>query len=128
MSPMILLVLAVFAVILFLAARASELFCLSVRDGRVIVVRGKIPGALLSDIRDVVSEPAVVRATVRAVKADGSASLIVSGDIDEGREQRLRNVFHLYPLSKLRAAPAIPRPTWGQVLGIAWLAWLLDRR
>jgi len=52
----------------------------------------------------------------------------VSGDIDEGRAQRLKNCFRLYPISMLRSAPIVGRPTLGQVLGIAWLAWLLDRR
>src|SRR5258706_16303962 len=111
---MIFLVLAVFAVILFLAARSRELFVLSVREGRVLVVRGRIPGGLLSDIRDVVSKPAALRATIRAIKEDSGARLVVSGQVDAGREQRLRNIFHLYPVSKLRAAPAIARPTWGQ--------------
>lgn len=128
MSPMILIVLAVFLIIFFLAARARQLFCLSVRDGRVLVVRGRIPGTLLSDIREVVGEPPVGKATIVALKEEDGARLAVSGDIDPGRAQRLRNIFHLYPLSKLRAAPAVARPTLGQMLGIAWLAWLLDRR
>jgi hypothetical protein len=105
----------------------NELFCVSVRDGRVLVLRGRIPAGLLSDIRDVVERPAVARATIRAMKDSGSARLTVSG-MDEGRAQRLRNVFGLYPISRLRAAPALAKPTLGQLLGIAWLAWLLDRR
>jgi hypothetical protein len=128
MSPMVFVALGVFGIILFLAARARELFCLSVRDGRVLVVRGRIPGTLLSDIRDVVGQPLVRRATILAVKEEGGARLVMSGDIDEGRKQRLRNTFHLYPLANLRAAPPVKRPTIGQILGIAWLAWLLDRR
>ncbi len=109
-------------------SRANELFCISVRGGRVLVVRGRIPGGLLSDIRDVVGKPPVKRATIRAAKQEHGARLVVSGAIDEGREQRLRNIFRLYPLSNLRAAPTVRQPTLGQVLGIAWLAWLLDRR
>jgi hypothetical protein len=92
----------------------------------MLVVR--IPGRLLSDIRDVVSKPAVLRATIRATKQEHGARLVVSGAIDEGREQCLRNIFRLYPLSNLRAAPAIGQPTVGQLLGIASLAWILDRR
>lgn len=105
----------------------NELFCVSVRDGRVLVLRGRIPAGLLGDIRDVVARPPVARATIRAMKDSGSARLSVSG-VDEGRAQRLRNVFGLYPVSRLRAAPALARPTLGQILGIAWLAWLLERR
>jgi len=125
---MLLLLVAVIGIaVYYWASRASELFCLSVRNGRVLVVRGRIPGGLLSDIRDVVSKPVVAHATIRAVKQEHGARLAVSG-LDEGREQRLRNIFRLYPISNLRAAPLIEKPTLGQVLGIAWLAWLLDRR
>lgn len=124
-----LLLIAVVALVAYLwTARARELFCVSVRDGRVLVVRGRVPGGLLSDIRNVVGKPVVGRATIRAVRQEHGARLSVSGDIDEGREQRLRNIFRLYPLSNLRAAPAVAQPTLGQVLGIAWLAWWLDRR
>jgi hypothetical protein len=93
----------------------------------VLVVRGRIPGGLVSDIRDVVAKPVVKSATIRGVKHEQGARLAMSG-IDEGREQRLRNIFHLYPISKLRAAPPIQNPTVGQMLGIAWIAWILDRR
>lgn len=122
-------VLAVFVVgFLIWTWHADELFCVSVRDGKVLVIRGRIPGGLLSDFHDVVSRPAVSRATLRAMKDAGGACLSVSGDVDAGRVQRLRNVFGLYPVSKLRSAPPIAKPSFGQRLGIAWLAWLLDRR
>ncbi len=40
----------------------------------------------------------------------------------------MRNAFMLYPSAQLRSAPAIARPTLGQVVGIAWLAWMLEPR
>jgi hypothetical protein len=107
--------------------RARELFRLSVRGGRVLVVGGRIPPGLLSDIEDMVRRPPVGRATIVARAEEHGARIFASG-LDEGREQRLRNIFALYPASRLRQAPAIRRPTLGQLLGIAWLAWLLDRR
>ncbi len=123
------LVIVAFVVIVLVAsARANELFRLSVRDGRVLVVRGRIPVILLSDIRDVVSKPPVSNATLRAVKESNTARLVVTGAVDAGRAQRLRNVFGLYPIASLRAAPPLAQPTLGQILGIAWLAWLLERR
>lgn len=125
---MALLALIVFvAVVLFWASRGSEIFCLSVRDGRLLVVRGRVPAALVAQIRDVVARPPVRRATIRAVKAETGARLVVSGDVDEGRAQRLRNLFGLYPAAKLRAAPVVTERSVGQFLGIAWLAWLFDR-
>lgn len=123
-----LVIVAFVVIVLWASARANELFRLSVRDGRVLVVRGRIPVGLLSDIRDVVSKPPVAHATIRAVKESNAARLVVGGAVDPGRAQRLRNVFGLYPIASLRAAPPLARPTWGQILGIAWLAWLLERR
>lgn len=105
--------------------RAGELFCVSVRNGRVLVVRGRPPAGFVSDMRGVAR--GVRRATIRAVKHEDRARLSFSGDLGEAREQRLRNLFALYPASKLRQAPAIGKPTLGQILGIAWLAWWLDR-
>jgi hypothetical protein len=106
--------------------RAGELFYLSVHDGRVLVVRGRAPAGFVREARDVVR--GVRRATICAMKEEHGARLFFSGDLGEAREQRLRNLFGLYPASRLRHAPAIARPTLGQVLGVAWLAWLLDRR
>lgn len=105
--------------------RAGELFLLSVRDGRVLVVRGRAPAGFVREAREVVR--GVRRASIHAMKEEHGARLSFSGDLGEAREQRLRNIFALYPASKLRHAPAIARPTFGQILGIAWLAWLLDR-
>jgi hypothetical protein len=108
--------------------RQSELFCLSVRAGRVLVVRGRVPAGLLSDVRAIVARPPASRATIKAVKGERGARLVFSGDIGEHQEQRLRNVFALYPASRLRHAPPIARPTMGQLIGVAWLAWLFERR
>jgi hypothetical protein len=105
--------------------RAGELFCLAVKDGHVLVVRGRAPAGFVSEVKEVVR--GVRSATIRGVKGEDRARLSFSGDLGGAREQRLRNLFALYPASKLRQAPAIARPTLGQILGIAWLAWLLDR-
>lgn len=122
------LVLAIVAVVVFFAWRAAEIFCVSVRDGRVLVIRGRVPPALLRAIREIVgSQPEVTHGTIRAVRGEHGARLTASGAIDASRLQRLRNAFGLFPTSKLRAASPVARPTLGQVLGIAWLAWLLDR-
>jgi len=122
------LVLAIVAVVVFFAWRAAEIFCVSIRKGRVLVIRGRVPPALLRAIREIVgSQPEVTHGTIRAVRGEHGARLTASGAIDESRLQRLRNAFGLFPTSKLRAAAPVARPTLGQVLGIAWLAWLLDR-
>lgn len=120
---------AIFAVVigffLFVVHWQNTLFVLSVRNGHLLVVRGRVPPGFLNDIEGIVRN--VPRATIRAVKDQGHARLSASG-VDERVLQRLRNSFSLYPAARLRAAPPVSRPTIGQVLGIAWLAWLLDPR
>ena len=111
-------------VVLVVVQRANELFCVSVRDGRALLVRGRIPPALLNDFRDVVAQPPVRRATIRATKGQHHATLSVRGIADEGQEQRLRNVFNVFPVSNLRSAPRTRRNTLLGILGIASLAWL----
>jgi len=123
------LILAGVAVVIYFAWRAGEIFSVSVRDGRALVIRGRVPPPLMRAIREIVgSQPQVTHGTIRAVRGEHGARLTAGGGIDEGRLQRLRNAFGLYPISKLRAAPPVSRPSLGQVLGIAWLAWMLDRR
>ncbi|HZS36069.1 MAG TPA: DUF3634 family protein [Polyangia bacterium] len=112
----------------YVAWRSRVVFHLSVRDGRVLVVSGRVPGGFLYEARQAVKHPPVGRAAIRAMRGEHGAQLAFSGSLDEGRRQRLRNIFALYPASQLRSAPSVQRPTLGQLLGIAWLAWLLDRR
>jgi hypothetical protein len=120
----IVLLLVALAVAWFVYDRWREIFCVSIRDGRCLVVRGGIGGNLLEGIADVVRRGGVRRGTVRAVKGEHHARLVFAG-IDDGTAQRLRNVFGHHPVQKLRAAPLATRRNVGQLLGIAWLAWLL---
>jgi rhodanese-related sulfurtransferase len=113
-------------IFLWWAHRARELFLISVRDGRALVVRGHIPGSLLSDFKDALARAKVHRATLRALREDNGAQLAVRG-VDEWTEQRLRNIFRVYPLSNLRSATDGERKTIWRVLGIAWLAWIFER-
>jgi hypothetical protein len=98
--------------------RQRELFFLSIRDGRVLVVRGRIPQPLLNDFHDVVRRAAVHRGWIRVLRDEGGAALGTSG-LDEGSEQRMRNILRVYPVSNLRVAPAERERTLGQILGIA---------
>lgn len=118
--------LTAFALLAWLS-RQSTLFVLSVREGRVLVVRGGVPTGFLSEARDVIQRARVQSGTIRAQKGENACRLAFSGDIDEGTQQRLRNVFGRFPAAQLRHAPRIKNPTLGQILGVAWLAWMLDR-
>jgi hypothetical protein len=125
--------IAIAAVIGFwLWSRSSELFMLSVRQGRVLVVRGRISPGLLSDVERVVRDRDVSRATIRALKTESGGQLRFSGSLDDKAQQTLRNIFGLYPMAQLRHAPSVAKPSLGQLIGVAWIAWifegLIDRR
>jgi hypothetical protein len=119
-----------FGVFFVLAAaglrRATELFCLSVRGGEVLLVRGRIHASLLDDLRDVARRDRVASGTLRALRSGGDVRLEVRG-VREGTAQRFRNVFGLTSKRALRSAPPPSRRNLGQMLGIAWLAWRLPR-
>jgi hypothetical protein len=114
----------VLLVIVLVAARANEIFFVSVRQGRCLVVRGRIPGVLLDGLSDVVARSRVKQGSIKAVRGQGHARLVIRG-MDEGTSQRLRNVFGTHPVQKLRAASLPGKRNLGQLLGFAWLAWLL---
>jgi hypothetical protein len=88
--PYIVVVAALVLLVVYL--RARELFCVSVRGGRTLLVRGRIPAGLLSSIGEVVRRDGVKRGTVKALRGEHSARLVTSG-MSEATEQRLRNVF-----------------------------------
>ncbi len=111
-------------VVFLVGGRANEIFFISVRQGRCLVVRGRIPGVLLDGLSDVVARSRVASGSIKAVRGDGHARLVMRG-MDEGTSQRLRNVFGTHPVQKLRAAKVVANRNLGQLLGFAWLAWLL---
>ena len=127
MAMLVIVVIAVVVVGVWWLSRFSELFYISVRDGKLLVVRGRVPVSMLQEFKEAVANPRVKRGSIRAFKTESGGQLACSGDIDDGREQRMRNTFMLYPASQLRHAPPIQQPTLGQLSGIAWLAWMLER-
>src|SRR5690349_555891 len=126
MAAAVLIVVALVVAGWFLT-RSGELFFVSVRDGRALLVRGRIPPGLLTHIRDIVKEPPVARASIFVHRTPEGARLTTRG-IDPGRTQRLRNTLGIYPMSQLRSAPVDAERSFGQIAGLAWLAWLMTRR
>lgn len=111
----------------WLLDRSTELFCLSWRSGELRLVRGRIPPALKRDLAEALAHMKVQRATVRARKDDARARLTASG-VDDFAEQRLRNIFQIYPLSQLRQAVSPTQNRLLRWLGVASLVWLFGRR
>jgi hypothetical protein len=103
--------------------RTLTLFHVSVRDGELLVVYGRIPAALLSELEEIVHLDRIANGTIKAVKEGGEARIVCSGEIGERTAQRVRNVCGPFPIAKLRRARPIANPTLGQRLGIEWLAW-----
>lgn len=123
MEFLVLAAIVVLAIVVF--TRMNEIFCISIKNGRALVVRGRVPPGFYNDVSRIAV--GIDDATIWARKSDGHARLTATG-LDERTLQRLRNAFSTYPMSRLTAAPAVDRPTIGQILGVAWLAWLLDPR
>lgn len=122
----LLVVTAVLGVALLVHRRSQELFVLSIRGGKARLVRGRIPGMLKGDLTEAATQMRVKRCTVTARRDEGRARVDVSG-MSDFEAQRVRNIFQLYPMSALRAAPPPVKGAWLRLLGFAWLVWLFDR-
>ena len=115
-------------VALFVSARrARELCVLSVRAGRTLQMRGKLPAEARAAIDDVIARARTPRGHVRVLLGDGRATLALRG-FDERTAQRLRNVIATFSLPRLRTGQPLRAPNLGQRLGLPWLAWRLARR
>jgi hypothetical protein len=101
--PLLLLLLTMPLVVALM--RANELFALRMRQGRLQLVRGRIPPRLLSDIDDVLQRAGAGRVDLRGVVEDGRATLRVAGGaLEPTTMQRLRNTISLWPVAKIRNA------------------------
>jgi uncharacterized protein DUF3634 len=85
--------------------RANELFYLRVRGEEVRAVRGRIPPALLSDIRDIVRAAPFGEGSIRGVVEDRRVQIYAEGELSQAQRQQLRNVVAMWPIAKIRAAP-----------------------
>ncbi|MDP1823726.1 MAG: DUF3634 family protein [Archangium sp.] len=123
----LLIILGVALALFLWFQRSTELFSLSWRNGELRLVRGRIPPMLRGDLAQALTQMKVERCTVTARREAQGARLSASG-IDDFAAQRLRNIFQLYPVAQLRAAPA---PAHGRLLrwfGLASLVWFFGRR
>lgn len=108
---MLLLLAAAGAAFWLIVRRATELFCVRIERGRPHHVRGRLPPALFSDIADVVRSPSIDAVELRVVSQGGEPRLLVSGELDEERIQRLRNVLGRFRTAQIRSGRRPPRRT-----------------
>ncbi len=128
---MILAVALIAIVAIMVVSRANELFYISIREGRCMIVRGNVPPSIWSEVREVVRISGVRRGSIRAVKDGGQPRLLFEG-LDERVAQRLRNSVGNRGFGRMRASASAQSGcsssrNLGQLLGVAWLAWLLTR-
>ena len=103
--------------------RGQELFRIQIRDGKQTVTRGYVPVGLLNDFGAAVR--GVKNGEVRAHKGQGGARLSFGGDVDAGVAQRLRNIFGLYPVARLRAPHIDKRRAVSDAFTLAWFVSIL---
>jgi hypothetical protein len=123
--PFVVLSLALLVLFGVVLSRANELFVLSAREGRVLLLRGKLPHDLERELSAVLRETGA-SGQLRAVR-QGGQTRIVGRSLPAPVEQRLRNVFFASRFAKMRwlAAPDRRPRNLGQRLGWDWLAWRL---
>jgi hypothetical protein len=102
----VLVALVSVAALVVAATRAREVCVLSVRDGKLAVTRGGLPGHVLEALADVVRRGHVERATVRVLR-DGDRARVSASGLDAQILQQTRNVIGIHPLAKLLAAPRL---------------------
>lgn len=106
------------------SGRAREICVLSVRGGRLLVLRGALPASALEAFSDVAERSGTAHGTIRVLR-DGERARLEAEGLDEHAAQRARNVLGTYPLPRLLAGARVRSPNLGQRLGWAWLAWRL---
>ena len=83
------------------ASAALTIAVLSVENGVIRHVRGRLAPGVLSDVADVLAKPPVARGRVRIVRDAGVARLEIRGAITPEQVQQLRNVIGNVPLVRL---------------------------
>ena len=82
--------------------RERELFALSAVQGKLTVLRGRLPQALFSALSEIVARERLDRAELRVVSESGSPRLQVLGAGHAGLEQAARNVLGKYNVAQIR--------------------------
>ena len=94
--------LLVIAGILWILRGSPELARLAVRDGKLSLLRGRVPPRLLDDFGDVLSRRTITRADIRVVLEGGRPRVVATGVTDDELQQ-LRNVVGPYTSAQFRA-------------------------
>lgn len=105
--------------------RAHEKFCVSVRSGRALLVRGRLPDDAVTALATLVG-PSAGSVLVKGYDREGDLVIEVEGASD-AVALRIRMRLAEFTPEALDRLPA-PQPTWWRVLGFVDLAWWADAR
>jgi len=83
--------------------RATTLFTLIVRGGRISKSHGRVPPRMLSEIADIIERAHVVHGKIRGVVRDGQPVLLFEGEMSPGTQQQMRNVVGQFSTSEIRS-------------------------
>lgn len=102
----------------------NSMFSITIRNGRVESCSQGAPASFVHGVRDIVAFPPVQSAKITASRGENGAQLRFSGDIDEGRAQRIRNVFRLTPAAQFTSGQT---PfTWSNLFKVSFVASILS--
>ena len=90
------LFLAILGLILFLLLRPKAVIVLKIRNGKVRVIKGKVPRGFIEDCEHLVSENNLRRGIIKAVKMSGRVSLRFSYSIPKQHHQQFRNIYRFH--------------------------------
>lgn len=110
--------------LLTVLTRAHEVFCVSVRAGRALVVRGRLPADALASIAAIAGGADAV--LVRGFDREGDLVVEVQGVSDQVALRMRMRLAELTPEGLGALEP--PPTTWWRMLGFVELAWWADSR
>jgi hypothetical protein len=83
--------------------RANELFALTARAGKLVLLRGRLAPVLFSEFAEIAERERLDGAEIRVLSESGVPRLVLRGAPNPALEQAFRNVLGRYPVSQIRA-------------------------
>ena len=83
--------------------RANELFALGMRNGKLALLRGRLPPALFGELAEIVEREPLHGGEIRVSSEGGAARLVLYGTAQPSLEQAARNVLGRYQIPQIRA-------------------------
>jgi hypothetical protein len=83
--------------------RANELFALSARRGKLVLLRGRLPQALFADLAEIAGRAQLDDTEIRALSESGAPRLVLRGAPNLAAEQASRNLLGRYTVPQIRS-------------------------